>query len=402
MLFPKNMPNRSKALRALRIFGVLAGVGCLLCVYRICLFPYVESLGISTPPPVQNASGEQERAAFLAEIKAQRRIIDVHEHMASSDLAPMYLRMMEELGIGRMCLMGSSKFTLTMNEQDGFSGYDENNQELLNAVKRYPDRLEAWVTINPLDDRKLEKFQEAVAHGARGLKLYIGHGYLTRQNRYMFHPIAMDDPRMLPLYDYCQAHNLPACIHVNPDADRPGFAEEFIAVLTAFPDLKVICPHMMLSSVVSVRLEEFLDVFPNVYSDISFGDTFLPERLQAISDNPGKFRYLFSTYPDRFMYGADLVLTRHPGRTEQWIREQHTAYLNMLSQATYRTPLVPGRILNGLALPNPLLERVLYKNYEDFMIKNPHGTHITRKIDFRRLGVQPTGRVPGQAIPPPQ
>jgi predicted TIM-barrel fold metal-dependent hydrolase len=351
--------------------------------------------------PAADLSDEDASRAALARIQAQHLIIDVHEHLESARLSSKFLRLMDELGIGRMCLMGSSQFTLTMNERVGFTGYDENNSELLASVKAHPGRFEAWATVNPGDPGKLEKFIREVDRGATGLKLYLGHGYVTRRQTYMFHTLAMDDPGMLPLYAYCQERFIPLCIHVNPYAGKPGFAEELIAVLTAYPNMKVNCPHFMLSSIRSSRLEEFLDTFPNLYTDISFGDSFAATGLTRISNDPQRFQRLFARYPERIMFGTDLVLTSQPGKTEQWVREQTTAYLEMLSRRTYTTPVVQGQTLNGLALSPALLERVLYKNYLDFSAKQPSGTVITRRIDFARLGVDPTGRSSGQTFPPP-
>jgi len=341
------------------------------------------------------------------EIQAQKLIIDVHEHIGSLELASIYLEVMDELGIRKMCLMGSSEFTLTLDESKGFTGYDRNNEELLKIVNTYPGRFEAWPTVNPLDPDKLAKFKDLVQRGATGLKLYLGHGYLTKKGEYMFHPVAMDDPGMLPLYAYCQEHYIPVCIHVNPFDDggsggKPGFAQEFIAVLTAFPDMKIDAPHFILSSIRSQRLEEYLDTFPNLYTDVSFGDFFVEAGLKRISKNPEKYKKLFAKYPDRIMYATDLVLIRSPRQTKEWVRNQHQAYLDMLSKETYTTPAVAGQTLRGLALPAHLLERVLYKNYEAFVAKKPRGTVITREIQWDRMGVKQVERKPGQALPPPK
>ena len=400
------------ALWALAVVGLIV-LGRLLTVD---LPAYIEKRNTTEPVEAAGAEPEapSETALSFAEIQAQRRIINVHEHIGAADRAPVFLEVMDELGFQKICLMGSSQFTLTMNERFGFTGYDDNNEELLKIVQRYPDRFEAWTVVNPLDPDKLEKFKRCVEQGATGLKLYTGHGYVTRMDTamnkkgsYIFHPVAMDAPGMLPLYEYCEANYIPVCIHVNPHSSKKGFAEEFIAVLTAFPDMKVDCPHFMLSSIQSNRLEEFLMTFPNLYTDVSYGDAFMQERLRYMSKYPDKFRRLFSKYPDRIMFGADLVLTHHAGKTIEWAREQFKAYLDMLSKETYTTGAIRDKesrepeVLNGLALPNELLERVLFKNYEDFVAKRPKGTRITRKIKWDRMNVRPTGRRPGQAFPPP-
>ena len=336
----------------------------------------------------------------LQAIQAERRIIDVHEHIGTLAEAPIYLDIMDELGIGKMCLMGSSRFTLTLNEGFGFTEYDQNNEELLKIVEAYPGRFEAWVTVDPRDPGKLDKFKDFVRRGATGLKLYSGHGYVTKKNTYMFHELAMDDPGMLPVYAYCEEHFIPVCIHVNPYKGKPGFAEEFVAVLTQFPDMKVDCPHFMLSSIQSSRLREFLDTFPNLYTDVSFGDFFVKPGLTRISKNPPKFRQIFADYPDRIMYASDLVLIKGPRQTRAWVREQLQSYLDMLTQETYTTTAIPGQTLQGLALPDYIVERVLFKNYEEFTAKRPRGTEITREIDWSRMNVTPLKREPGQAFPP--
>ncbi len=396
---PPRRRNPVVALFALAILGIFVVGGVMAAVEK----HQRNANGAPAPSaaPFKGFDTSREPSTPFAEVQAQRLIVDVHEHIGALDRAPIYIEVMDKLGIGKMCLMGSSKFTLTLDEKYGFTGYDENNEELLKIVQQYPGRFEAWPTVNPLDPEKLTKFKDLVSRGATGLKLYIGHGYLTRANEYMFHPVAMDDPGMLPLYQYCQDNFIPVCIHVNPYDGKPGFAEEFVAVLTAFPDLKVVCPHFMLSSVRSFRLQELLDVFSNLYTDVSFGDFFMKERLEYISKYPKKFKKIFNDYPDRFMYGTDLVLIDTPKHSRPWVQQQHEAYLDMLTKDTYTTPLIPGETLHGVALPDWLLDRILYKNFEAFSTKKPKGTQIAHAPDWKRMGITPRERKPGQAFPPP-
>ena len=397
---PQRVPRRRRAtpltwwIWPLVVFGLLLGGGL-----------YIKARGYlaeraSRPPAPQVRIDAGAEAESFAQIQSQRLIRDVHEHIESLEYAPIYIDIMDELGIKSVCLMGSSKFTLTLNEKYGFTQYDENNEELVKIVKAYPGRFEAWVTVNPVDGYKLDKVKDLVARGATGVKLYIGHGYITKNGKYIFHPVAMDDPGMLPLYAYCQENYIPMCIHVNPFKGKPGFAEEFVAVLTQFPDLKIDCPHFMLSSIQSSRLRELLNTFPNLYTDVGFGDYYVAAGLKRISKSPKKFRQLFTDYPDRIMFGADLVLTQGRTKTREWVREQLTAYLDMLSKKTYTTTAIRGETLNGLALPDYLLDRVLYKNYEDFVAKRPKGTKITREINWTNMNVVPISRKPGQAFPP--
>ena len=350
----------------------------------------------------------EDSEAALARIQAQRLIIDDHEHIQSLEQLPAVLGAMDALGIGRMVLLGSSWFTITLNPRVGFSRYDWNNEQIMQICEQHPGRFEAWPTINPEDPKKLEKFKDYHQRGAVGLKLYLGHGYvIPRENRYMFHTMAIDDPSMFPLYEYCQEQFVPVCIHVNPGPKAPGFAEEFLAMLRRFPDLKVICPHFMLSSIRDSRLREFLDTFPNLYSDISFGfDSFFQAGMKRISKDPDKFRSIFGNYPNRFMFATDMVVTAIDFKNQQWIQERFQAYLDMLTKKTYTTPHIVDKetgnpvVLRGLALPPRLLERVLYKNYEDFLALRPRDTRITREIVWSRMGIRRANRKPGQMLSP--
>ncbi len=385
-------------------FGIVGGLILLAGLLTVSLPSRIAEWrsGSDPIPDFLLDSSRDAEGPSLREIQAKGRIIDVHEHIQNVRVAPIYLSLMEELGIQKMCLMGSSTFTLTLDERKGFTGHDENNEELLKIVERYPGRFEAWVTMNPKDSDKLEKFKDAVSRGATGLKLYVGHGYINRQlnkGGYMFHTVALDDPGMLPVYAYCEENFIPLCMHVNPYEGRKGFAQEFVDVLTQFSDMKVDCPHFMLSSIQSSRLEEFLDTFPNLYTDVSFGDFFAKDGLKRISKSPKKFRRIFYKYQDRIMYASDLVLTEGRTKTEQWVREQLTAYLDMLSKEQYTSPAIPGEVLNGMALPGYILEQILYKNYERFSALRPEGTQITREINWERMNVEPVKRLPGQAFP---
>ena len=339
----------------------------------------------------------------LKQVQAERRIIDVHEHIQSIDQAPTMLAVMDQLGMGKVCLMGSSLFTLTLNPKVGFTHCDENNEQLMQICEKYPGRFEAWPTMDPLDPKKLEKFDALVKRGAKGLKLYLGHGYtIKKTNQYMFHTMAIDDPRMFPVYKYLQENFIPVVLHVNPSPKTPGFADEFLAVLKQFPDMKVVCPHWMLSSIKDSRLEELLDTFPNLYTDVSFGhDDFLVPGLKRISKSPTKFRNLVNRYKTRIMFSTDLVITEEPIKDQKWIHDRFKAYLDMLTEDSYTTPVIPNERLRGLALAGDVLDRILYQNHEEFMALRPSGTKIAREINWSMMGASPVKRKPGEALPPP-
>jgi len=342
-------------------------------------------------------------ANYMKQVIAEHRIVDVHEHIRSAEDAPKMLQAMDAVGIGKTCLMGSSLFTLTLNPRVGFTHYDENDDQLLQICTKYPGRFEAWPTIDPRDPQKLDKFKAYVARGAQGLKLYLGHGYtIKKTNKYMFHTVAIDDPQMMPVYKYCSDNFIPIVLHVQPDRKLgPGFLEEFVAVLMEFPAMKVVCPHFMLSSKSPKRLQEMLDTFPNLYTDVSFGhDDFFLSALKRISEKPESYRTILEKNPTRFMFSTDLVVTDETIKTEEWIQNHFEAYVDFLSKDTYKTPLVSGQTMHGLNLSASLLERIFHKNYEDFLALKPTNTKANKSISWDKLGGSPIVRKPGEVIPP--
>jgi predicted TIM-barrel fold metal-dependent hydrolase len=359
----------------------------------------VSALGLTTRVGAQTTESPTQA---IDRMVASRQIMNVHEHVQGRENTEVLLREMDTLGIGRTVLLGSPWFTISLYEQAGFTRYDENNAAIVAMAKAHPERFAAWPTANPLDGEKVEKIRALVGEGATGVKLYLGHGYTAkRRNKYIFHPVAMDDPMMMDLYEYLSENQLPVCYHVNPA--KPGFLDEFVAVLRRFPELKVNSPHFMLSSMVHSRLEEMFTAFPNLRVDISFGhDDFLKTGLQRISSNSAAFRRLFEKHSDRFLFGTDFVVTSIRPHSRSWYAQRMKAYLDMLSSKTYTSELLPGRTLRGLGLDTPTLEKVLYGNFGKLCCEAPLGANAGHELNWGRLRVRSVKRASGQALGPPR
>ena len=102
-------------------------------------------------------------------------ITNIHEHlMSESELAPL-LSAMDQTGIERTIVLGSPIFTFLLGN-NGFTHYDENNDLLLGLAQLEPDRIVPFVVIHPDDEDAPQKLEAYVARGARGVKLFAGHG----------------------------------------------------------------------------------------------------------------------------------------------------------------------------------------------------------------------------------
>ena len=293
-------------------------------------------------------------------------IINMHEHIQSINEADKLIKAMDENNISITVLLGSPKQTLYF--KGGFSGYDENNEELLKIKKAYPDRFIIFVTINPVDFDKLEKLERYVEDGAVGLKLYTGHT--------LFYNLSLDNPAMDEVYMYSENNDIPIVWHVNPYYYQEGFEN----VLKKYPKLKVICPHFCLSSINDERLRYLLDAYPNLYVDISFGyDPYAEDGFKRVSKNSEKFRDIFTKYQDRFLFGTDNVITNHPKKDLRWISNFSKCYKDMLEKESYSCFLI-DETLNGLNLDKETLKKIYKDNPEKFLgIDSKRNTELKNK-----------------------
>lgn len=108
----------------------------------------------------------------------------------------------------------------------------QNNDDVVDAVQAYPDRIVPFVWVNPaLDDveKKLEKYinQEEF----KGIKMQP-----------LFDSFVADDPVVYPVMDFARAYNVPVFIHCG----HPPFSLPWSIALLAeqYPDVKVTMIHM--------------------------------------------------------------------------------------------------------------------------------------------------------------
>lgn len=295
---------------------------------------------------VQRQSGQ---AASGGASSRPYAIVNAHEHIQSLQEADKFLKAMDAAGIAHTLLVGSSKQTIF--SRGGFVAYDENNAQVLTIQGFHPGRFSAFCTINPRDPDKLRKLEGYLRAGAKGLKLYSGHSH--------FYDLSLTDPEMDPVYAYVEQHQIPVLFHVN----LGKFFGEFETIMARHPRLRVILPHLGLSSIKIERIASVLDRNPTVSTDFSLGyDPYLIAGLKRISRNPEKYRQFIQRYQDRVLFGTDIVVTNHPRKTTEWLTEVFRCYRGMLETQRYRCGLVGDEELNGLALDPAVLRRIYEVN----------------------------------------
>ena len=281
-------------------------------------------------------------------------VVNAHEHLQSFSVVPKLLDAMAISGVTKTIIVGSPEATI-LKGRVGFHGEEKYNLETLVTADRYPEKFIPFPTVNPADNAKLDKLKLYLRSGAQGLKLYSGHS--------QFYELPLDHPSMFPVYGLCEREHLPILFHVNTGSYR----DEFERVLWAFPDLKVICPHLCSSTKDTQRFEQLMTEHPTLRTDISIGHIeFLKAALQRFSSAPDKYRELFVKYQDRILFGTDTVITDARYKTVEWLVMMTTVYRNLLEKRTFTFPPL-GRELNGMCLSRDILTKIYTSNFEEFM-----------------------------------
>ncbi len=362
-----------------RLSSILTGVLALIVVGGLWFVRNDTSEPKYGAVPIPAARGERKNLAYLPEddasivvdapIDSRWKKIDIHEHVVDEARAEMLLEAMDRYGIRRSCLMGTSWFTFTLDNQFGFERYHENNLAILDIKRKHPDRFCAFPTLDPTADGNLERLVEYVALGADGLKLYLGHG--AAHGKGPFHMMPLDDPRMLPIYAFAEKTQLPIVFHIN----LIEYFDEFVRVMEQFPHLRVNVPHFGLHKNTGERLRRFewlLQRYPNVYTDISFGwYTFHIEGMEALAKWRSRSSLFFTLHADRIMYASDLVID--PTRTQAYVDATLLSYAQFLEMPAFRLFLEPEYPMYGLDLGESALKAIYEDTPAKFLLLDENG-----------------------------
>ena len=225
-------------------------------------------------------------------------------------------------------------------------------------------------------ERAVAELEADVAAGARGLKIYKGLGmdYLDVEGK----RIAVDDPRLDPVWQACARLGIPVLIHTADPApfwqpkdknnerlyemiEIPGrwrdpatnvpweqlIAEQH-ALFRRHPATTFINAHLGWLGNDLARLGKLLDDCPNVLTEIG-------AVLAELGRQPRFARDWLTKYQDRVMFGKD-----------SWEPSEYHAYFRVLETADDYFPYYRRRHafwkIYGLDLPDPVLRKLYYEN----------------------------------------
>lgn len=304
--------------------------------------------------------------------RAKYPFIDVHNHQWT-------------MPIQNLDKLVAEMDSLNMQVMVNLSGFRGKFLEwsLDNVKENYPKRFIVFMNINfeNLDDagwpnETLEMMENAVKQGANGLKVYKGLGLTDVDNEGK--RIAVNDPRLDPIWAKCGELGIPVLIHsgepnsfwkpkdkynerwlelkqepgrYRDPAKVPSFEEimaEQHSVFRKHPNTKFIDAHLGWFGNDLERLGKLFDEMPNVYTELG-------AVLAELGRQPKAARAFMIKYQDRIMFGKDTYK----------MKEYYT-YFRVLETGDeyfdyYRKRHAHWKMY-GLELPDSVLKKVYYQN----------------------------------------
>ncbi|MBL6643260.1 MAG: amidohydrolase family protein [Flavobacteriaceae bacterium] len=304
--------------------------------------------------------------------RAKFPFIDVHNHqfdMPLKDLSKLTAEM-DSLNMAFMINLS------------GFRGLYL-QQSLKNVKENAPTRFGLFVNIDfeTIDEADFASEQvalidQAVQDGVMGLKVYKSLGLTDRDKNGT--RIAVNDPRLDPIWKACGDNNIPVLIHSGEPASfwhpkdkfnerwlelrqkpnryrdpktNPSF-EEVLAeqhdIFRKHPNTTFINAHLGWMGNDLDRLGVHLDTYPNVVTEIG-------AVLAELGRQPKRARQLFIDYQDRILFGKDSYRVSEY-YTYFRVLETDDEYFDY-----YRKRHAHWKMY-GLALPDSILKKLYYKN----------------------------------------
>jgi predicted TIM-barrel fold metal-dependent hydrolase len=303
--------------------------------------------------------------------RARYPAIDNHNHLREADPAEA-IAVMDKTGVAQVVNL------------DG--GFGENLVQTIERFdKQYPGRFLTyarpdWSKIGEPDfgAQAAAELEAGVKAGAHGLKINKALGLQLKDAQGKL--IAVDDPRLDPLWAKAGELGIPVEIHIGDPAafftplDRfnerfdelqfrpewlfyPGYPslEEIVKqgerVVARHPKTTFIGAHMGWYAENLDVVGAMLDKYPNYYIDID-------ARLSELGRQPYTARRFIIKYQDRILFGTDTTPRTNAYRLYWRFLETDDEYFD-IAESHHRQ----GRWrVHGLYLPDEVLEKLYYKN----------------------------------------
>jgi predicted TIM-barrel fold metal-dependent hydrolase len=306
--------------------------------------------------------------------RAMYPVIDMHSHpyAKSPEELDTWVRIMDEVGIEKTIVMTYA--------------YGEKFDSLARHYNRYPERFELWCGIdyrgydqNGFPESAIQELKRCYQMGAKGVGELGDKGkglFYSKPPAWGMHP---DDSRMIPFFTVCAELNMPVNIHVadprwmyekmdatndglmnaykwrlddQPDiVDHAGMIQILENTVKQNPKTTFIACHLANCTFDLSIIGGLLDRYSNLYIDIG-------ARFAELAPIPRTAKSFFIRYQDRIVYGTDMGINKNMYQLTFRILETADEHFYDHHRFGYHWAL------NGLDLPEEILEKVYSKNAE--------------------------------------
>lgn len=302
--------------------------------------------------------------------------IDYHNHLDAMDPSEV-LRIMDACGIEHVVNITMKTGDDALRMVDKFHSADPHRFSTIGWMD--------WSDVTHPDfvARTIERLDQLIDHGARGIKFWKDFGLSVRDAQGNI--VRIDDERYAPIFDHAARLKFPVMFHTaDPDAfflpidarneryeelaAHPdwGFAGSYFSktelldqrdrVFARHPDTTFVAAHVGGCSENLARAARMLETYPNVSVDIS-------ARASELGRQPYTARELFLRFPDRILFGSDLLPDESMYRLYFRFLETADEYFDYPSHASRQ-----GRWnIYGLFLPDPVLRKVYRENAQKLL-----------------------------------
>jgi len=313
--------------------------------------------------------------------RAKFYVIDVHNHVNDAGgvhgddvLAADVVKGMDQANVQKIVILTGM--------------WGEKLQGVLDKmVKPYPDRFVVFAQMDwsKIDDPEFSsemvaQLDDAVRRGARGLKVLKDWGLGVRDKSGKL--VAIDDPRMDPVWEECGRLGIPVAIHsTDPEAfftptdarneryeelmhnpswsfygsafpDKVTLLEERNHIVAKHPKTTFIALHVANWPENLDAVSEWLKKYPNMYVELG-------AREAELGRQPRRAEKFFAEFQDRILFGTD----------SEPVPEMYANYFRWLETDDEYFPYwgSPGQgrwMIYGMALSDGILQKVYHGNAE--------------------------------------
>ena len=308
-------------------------------------------------------------------------VIDMHNHLGALQNTQQYLQEMDKAGVIKCVSL------------DGLSANDQYKEHLKASQKVSKDRFLVFFRpdFSKIDEsdfgrKEAARLEAAVKEEVRGVKIAkeLGLVYKDKSGKL----VAVDDPRIDPIWAKCGELGIPVLIHVSdPNAfftpvdryneryDELGAHPDWSFYGPQFPSKATILaqrnrviekhPNTIFIGAHVANLSEdlgsvaaLLDKYPNLYVEIG-------ARISELGRQPYSCRDFMIKYQDRILFGTDTPCDSKAYEVYYRFLETKDEYIDPAPSHHLQ-----GRwMIYGLYLPDAVLEKIYNRNAQKILDK---------------------------------